>query len=235
MSSIISEEHTPQQTENDEETAHLHDDYSRSTRSSRSPSPAVTRRNSTPQLGTYAMPPPGESYSDPTPPDGPDVISMVASSSAVDVDITATLSPEHTQYLKMQSIAFIIKLVSVVGFLFSIYSYVIRAWWLLFSFGWLFNPVGFYGAHTYQRRFIIAYVGHLLVDLIFQFAYMFVTLSFYGGPGIILSIFFIMVEGYFTYYVFQFYKQLPRDGMRTFQRFVDAPPIAIQLQRVEEE
>lgn len=34
----------------------------------------------------------------------------------------------------------------------------------------------------------------LVVDAIFQVAYMFVTLNTYGGPGVILSLFFISVQ-----------------------------------------
>jgi len=160
--------------------------------------------------------------------------SLITSASSSDIDIASTLSPEHVHYFSLQRAAFIIKLVIAIGFLFCIYSYIVRAWWLLFSFGWLFNPIGFYGAQYFKKRFILAFMVWLVVDAVFQFAYMFVTLNSYGGPGVILSLFFIFVQGYFLYYVFQFYKQLPRDGI--WQRFVDSQPtLAVPLHRVVEE
>jgi len=163
------------------------------------------------------------------------VRSLISSPSSSNIDLAASLPTEHSRYLELQRIAFTIKLLCVIGFLFCIYSYVIRAWWLLFSFGWLFNPIGFCGALYFKRTFILAFMVGLVVDAIFQVAYMFVTLNTYGGPGVILSLFFIFVQGYFLYYVYQFYKQLPQDGMRSFQRFLDVQPISpIPLQRVEE-
>jgi len=136
----------------------------------------------------------------------------IADLESEDGDGRHELSPEQTRVLVIQRISFLIKMIAILDWIFSIYSYVVRAWWLLFSFGWLLNPVGFYGAHTYNRRYILVFIGYLILDTIFQLAYMFATMKDYGPIAVVLSLFFACVEGYLVYYVFQFYKILPRHG-----------------------
>eukprot|EP00026_Physarum_polycephalum_P011963 Phypoly_transcript_12214.p1 GENE.Phypoly_transcript_12214~~Phypoly_transcript_12214.p1 ORF type:complete len:163 (+),score=3.70 Phypoly_transcript_12214:603-1091(+) len=126
------------------------------------------------------------------------------------------MSQEQVRLISIQRIAFLIKMICTLDFLFSIYSYVVRAVWLMGSLGFLMNPIAFYGAHTYRRRLILLYCGYLVVDTIFQFVYLFVNKedkqTYVHTITILLCIFFIMTKGYIVYYVYSFYKILPSQG-----------------------
>jgi len=128
----------------------------------------------------------------------------------------STMSQEQARLISIQRIAFLIKMICTLDFLFSVYSYTVReAWWLMGSLGFLINPLVFYGAHTYRRRLILVYCAYLVVDTIFQFVYLFVAKedgNLVKAITILLCIFFVVVKGYIVFYVFSFYRLLPSQG-----------------------
>eukprot|EP00026_Physarum_polycephalum_P010033 Phypoly_transcript_10179.p1 GENE.Phypoly_transcript_10179~~Phypoly_transcript_10179.p1 ORF type:complete len:222 (+),score=6.52 Phypoly_transcript_10179:249-914(+) len=140
----------------------------------------------------------------------------------IDHEPPSSMSQEQVRLISIQRIAFLIKMICTLDFLFSIYSYVVRAVWLMGSLGFLMNPIAFYGAHTYRRRLILLYCGYLVVDTIFQFVYLFVNKedkqTYVHTITILLCIFFIMTKGYIVYYVYSFYKILPSQGIFPFLR-----------------
>lgn len=89
-----------------------------------------------------------------------EVSSLVPDSSASQIDDNGTAATMDTfsqqdHGAKLQQRAVAIKIMSVVGLLYCIYSYYVRIWWLLFSFGWLFNPIGFYAAHYLKKKVML--------------------------------------------------------------------------------
>jgi len=123
-------------------------------------------------------------------------------------------SAEYASFLDMKRRAFTIKVLCVIDFIFAIYGIAFQIWWL--GGGLLFAPVGFWGAHRYDKRFVLVYIIYLLLDMILQIIFAFVDIT---PLLIVLTILILGIQLFIVYYVYQFYKKLPREGIRAFSEF----------------
>jgi len=134
-------------------------------------------------------------------------------------DVIAHPGGDYLRYMELKKTGTIIKALAILLMFFSIMSYFSEAWWLLFSFGFIFNPLGYYAAHYLQRRKFLMFMGYLVVDIVFRLGFLFSHLSYLGGFGVFLSLLFDALEGYMVWFCFNFYKKMPRDGRETFREF----------------
>jgi len=120
-----------------------------------------------------------------------------------------TSSPEFALFLDLRKRAFTIKVFCVVDFIFALYGVFFRAWWL--SIGILFSALGFYAVSKYSRRLIQIYFLCLLADIIIQI----VSTSIHeAGLLIALAVLITLLQLYIMYFLWQFYKRIPRDVER---------------------
>ncbi|GAM25795.1 hypothetical protein SAMD00019534_089700 [Acytostelium subglobosum LB1] len=129
-------------------------------------------------------------------------------------------SEEYHRFIEIKRSASIIKVISILIMVFSIMTYFSEAWWMIFSLGLLMNPVGFYACHYYKPRLFLAYNFYLVVDIIFRLAFMLANIKILSGFGIFISIAVLLMEGYFVYFCWSFYKRMPRTistALRQFQ------------------
>eukprot|EP01111_Echinosteliopsis_oligospora_P010406 TRINITY_DN3227_c0_g1_i1.p1 TRINITY_DN3227_c0_g1~~TRINITY_DN3227_c0_g1_i1.p1 ORF type:complete len:239 (+),score=37.85 TRINITY_DN3227_c0_g1_i1:221-937(+) len=127
---------------------------------------------------------------------------------------------QHKAMRDLRRASYSVRIISVFYWLFGVFSY-IRDWRLVFTFGFLFNIVGFYGAHTYNRRLIFIYMCWVAVDVIFQVIYLIIDTvgeTEHSPLTFLLTIVIVAFPSYFVYYLYLFYMALPRSGIRTFQQ-----------------
>ncbi|KAF2072750.1 hypothetical protein CYY_005938 [Polysphondylium violaceum] len=134
-------------------------------------------------------------------------------------DVIAHPGGDYLRYMELKKTGTIIKALAILLMFFSIMSYFSEAWWLLFSFGFIFNPLGYYAAHYLQRRLFLMFMAYLVVDIVFRLGFLFSHISYLGGFGVFLSLLFDGLEGYMVWFCFNFYKKMPRDGRETFREF----------------
>ncbi|KYQ92078.1 hypothetical protein DLAC_06916 [Tieghemostelium lacteum] len=128
-------------------------------------------------------------------------------------------SSDYARFVDLKKTATIIKAIALLLMVFSLMSYFSQGWWLIFSGGLVFCPVGYYSAHYLQRRLFLFFIFYLNVDIIFRLAFLFSHVSYLGGFGVLISLLFCGLEGYMVYFCFHFYKRMPRDGRETFREF----------------
>eukprot|EP01105_Mastigella_eilhardi_P012987 TRINITY_DN2956_c0_g2_i1.p1 TRINITY_DN2956_c0_g2~~TRINITY_DN2956_c0_g2_i1.p1 ORF type:complete len:245 (+),score=71.68 TRINITY_DN2956_c0_g2_i1:47-781(+) len=131
--------------------------------------------------------------------------------------VTVAMSSPEDPAIEMAKAEFLVKLIAVVTTLYYIYSVILRAWWLLFSFGIFMGPVGFFGAHKHLRLPVLAFDIYLCVDLLIQLFFPFVAYEVIGAMATLMCMVFIVLQGFSAVFVYQFSKKLvsSRSGMRT--------------------
>ncbi|EFA84292.1 hypothetical protein PPL_03369 [Heterostelium album PN500] len=139
--------------------------------------------------------------------------------STFDLPEIVTHSEDHHRYISLKRTATIIKAISMFIMFFSIMTYFVQAWWLIFSLGLVMNPLGFYSAHYFKGRMFLMFNAYLVVDIIFRLSYLFANIKTLNGFGIFLSFVIVFMEGYFTYFCWNFYKRLPKTMTPTLREF----------------
>jgi len=127
-------------------------------------------------------------------------------------------TPEFSQLLDLQRRSFTVKIMCAIDFLFSVYALVSKTWWL--GFGAAFAPLGAYGAHKYMKRLVLVYLNYLVLNLVLELMFSFLKPN---ALVISLSILIILIQVCILYYVYQFWKKMPADGVAQFQQAEDVP------------
>jgi len=117
-------------------------------------------------------------------------------------------SEESANILDMQRRASTVKFLCGVDFFFSIYSLFYRSWYL--SFGFLFDPLGFWGATRFNRNYVLFYLIYLVVDTILEIVYL--SLNASNGLAVTLTLLLICIQLFTLYYTILFFKILPKVG-----------------------
>jgi len=135
-------------------------------------------------------------------------------------------NPPDASYLRdVKMRALYVKILSIVNFLFSVYGFSVKIWWL--GFGMIVAPVGFWGAKKFDRRITTIYIGCLCFDLFAQLGFTFNDTN--NTLVVVLSMLIMAIQVFIVWYVFQFYKVLPKEGTQAFEEFRN-PPQIIALQ-----
>ncbi|EGG21228.1 hypothetical protein DFA_01103 [Cavenderia fasciculata] len=128
-------------------------------------------------------------------------------------------SEDYHRFISLKRTGTAVKALSMLIFFFSIMTYFIQAWWLLFSGGIVMCPIGFYASHYLKRRLFLFFMVYLVIDIIFRFGFLFSHLKELSGFGIFISFVIDALEGYVVYFCLNFYKRMPSDGTITFRDF----------------
>jgi len=189
------------------------EEYARALQEELNPSP-ITRSHSThtptfqPEStftsslsGTYAAPPPGESFGIPLQP--------TVNYDVPEIDPENMIAPpELHRMLVLTRRSMTSRILVIIQFMYSVYSVMFRAWW--FCFGLVFAPVGFYGTYKYKKTPMLFYILYLLIDISLQILYIFLLAE---GVLVALALLMASVEGFMVYYLYQFNKSIPRGSL----------------------
>jgi hypothetical protein len=121
---------------------------------------------------------------------------------------------KHYQYLRRTSST--VKVITIIHWVLAVVSLILGRWWL--GLGILVAPVGFYGALKFYKNLILIYGCFLTLETAVEFIVLLVaklTLI-----AIVVEFVVVIVKGFVIYYLYTFWKALPREGHKAFEKFL---------------